>query len=67
MRLADGGRIDSPYAAMNPLRETILRLEDMKERGVGLCIECMEEEPIYAKGRCRACFEWRRRNRSRKS
>lgn len=61
MKLTDGTRVDSSWVAGNPSRETVLRLDDMRRRGVGLCVECMEEKPIYAKNRCRACYEWLRR------
>jgi hypothetical protein len=63
MKLIDGTRVDSPRLARNPLRETVLRLDHMRRRAVGLCVECMKEEPIYAKNRCRACYEWLRRDR----
>lgn len=43
MKFIDGTRVDSPSVARNPLRETVLRLDDMRRRGVGLCIECREK------------------------
>jgi len=67
MKLIDGTTVDSPHVARNPLRETVLRLDDMRRRRVGLCAECMEEEPIYARHRCRASYRRFRRQENRRS
>lgn len=67
MKLIDGTTVQSAWVAQNPLREAVLRLDEMRKRGVGLCIECMEEEPIYAKHRCRASYRRFRRQENRRS